>query len=525
MAGRYAEALGSGLYGIDAAVVRIEVAIQNGIPSFEIVGLCGSDIKESRERVRAAVRSSGYEFPNGRITANFAPAWIHKQGTCFDLPLALALLCASGQVRPRAAPFLAFGELSLTGDVRGVNGAISRAGAASDAGIGTVVAPQENFREVAALRGIRVVPVATLREAAERLAREDPCGRAPDPAQDADEGDAGADGACGIAGPHLVEVRGQQAALRCLEIAAAGRHNLLLEGSPGSGKTLLASLLPHLMPELEEAEALEVTRIYSAAGLLEPGCGLLRNRPFRAPHPSATTAALIGGGGRPRPGEATLAHKGVLFLDEFSEFDGRTLDALRIPAEEGVVRLSRSAAQIVFPADFMLVGATNPCPCGRRLEDHGGCRCSPASVARHLARLGGPLLDRMDLRVEVKRVDASAMERTVRIDASSSVAEARARIRAAWVRQRERNGAPDGATAWNARIPGERLQERLGVDDAFIAQAAGLAHQRGASVRGFHRVLRVARTIADLDGAGRVGMANVLEAFIYRPLERKEREG
>jgi len=509
MAGRYAETLGSGLYGIDATLVRIEVSIQNGIPSFDLVGLVGSDVREARDRVRAAVRNSGFEFPSGRITANFAPAWIQKEGTGFDLPLALAVLTASGQIPPvkPGSKVLSFGELSLTGEVHGVNGAVNRAGLALNFGIDSVLVPEENRREVAMLPGLRILPVRTLRDAIENAAgrgREecDEAGPFPDEARRP---------------PNVPsQVHGQLQALGAVEIAAAGMHNLLLVGSPGSGKTLLATLLPYLLPELDAMESLEVTRIYSAAGLLPPGQGRVVVRPFRAPHHTATAATLVGGGGRPKPGEATLAHKGVLFLDELSEFKAGALESLRTPSEERVVRMSRNASQLVFPAEFVLVGASNPCPCGLRFEPKGGCRCNGVSVRRYVSRIGGPLIDRMDLQVEVRQVPAESLEETVRDEGREALVALKVRVAKAAAFQKARNADILGTPCWNSRIPGDRIESVLSADPGTVRKAAVIAEAHRLSVRSFQKMLRVSRTVADLEGSERVAYPHVVEAAGFR---------
>ena len=495
-------------------MVRIEVSIQNGIPSFEIVGSCGSDIKESRERVRAAVRNSGFEFPNGRITANFAPAWIHKEGTGFDLPLALALLAASGQMPPMSSldAMLSFGELSLLGEVRPVNGAICRAGVARTNGMRGIIVPVGNRLEAEAVAGIAVHSVRTLKEAIDACSGRRVPGDSPfsflNPVEP---------GGTALSPP---SIQGQPFALRCIEIAAAGMHNLLMVGSPGSGKTVLASLLPFLLPDLEQEEAMEVTRIYSAAGLLPSAEGLMRRRPFRAPHHTATAAALVGGGGRPRPGEATLAHKGVLFLDEVAEFKPHVLETLRTPSEEGVVRVSRNAMQMVFPAEFVLVAASNPCPCGQNFEPHGGCRCGDGVVRAYQMRIGGPLMDRMDLQVEVRKVEAISLEATARRSEQERIGRMKDRIRQAWSIQKARNQGDGLRSWWNARLPGDRLEGMLDIRPELLSVAAKEAERKGSSVRGFHKTLRVARTIADLDGTPSVSRSQLFEAFAYRAMNR-----
>ncbi len=484
--------------GVDPRHVWVEVDIRPGLPAFTIVGLGDTAVRESRDRIKAAVLNSDFEFPERRITANLAPAFLRKMGPGFDAAIALALLAASGQVPPEPlASYAVFGELSLSGELRDTPGALAVAEGSRRAGLAHLIVPRERAREAALVGGLEVAGVRSLREAAAVLAG----GRVPDlPAARAQPVGA-------LAEPDLVDVRGHAAPVLALKIAAAGAHNLLLEGAPGTGKTMLARRMPSILPAMTRSEAVEVTRIHSVAGLHADG--LITSRPFRAPHHSISPAGLVGGGSPPRPGEATLATHGVLFLDELSEFQRPTLEALRQPLEDGSVAIVRGQRALVFPTRFMLVAATNPCPCGYAGVGER-CSCGEVELRRHRRKLSGPLLDRMDLLVNVVR----PAEQELRAASVTSSQAARARVAEARERQRAR------LRGTRARCNGEmdvRLVRRLVRLEQDADQALGQAYAAGVlSARGRHRVLRVARTIADLDGRDLVARDDVLLALSLR---------
>ncbi len=489
------------VYGIEASQVQVEVDVSFGLPQFTMVGLPDASVRESRDRVRSAIRNSGFEFPPHRVTVNLAPAGVRKAGTSFDLPIALGVLAASGLVtRRQVDDTLLVGELSLDGAIQPARGVLPIAAAARRDGVAGLLLPAANAAEAAVVSGLRLYPVRTLPEAVEAI--NDPRPQAVAPARLA----PGA-----AAAPDLADVRGQAIARRALEVAAAGGHNLLMSGPPGAGKTMLARRLPGILPALTFDEALEVTAIHSVAGLLPPGGGLVTARPFRAPHHTISDAALVGGGSLPRPGEISLAHHGVLFLDEMPEFSRRVLEVLRQPLEEGCARIARAARTAVFPARFVLVAAMNPCPCGYLGSDARPCRCTPPQIARYRGRLSGPLRDRIDLTVEVAALPWRDLAATEPGEATPAV---RARVLAARARQRGRHRR--GRPALNAHLTPPLVRRHCPLDAPGARLLEAAVGRLGLSARACDRVLKVARTIADLAGAAGVEAPHVAEALQFR---------
>jgi magnesium chelatase family protein len=481
--------------GVHAPAVKVEVYLAGGLPRMSIVGLPEAAVREAKDRVRAAIQCAQYEFPARVITVNLAPADLPKDGGRFDLPIALGILAASGQIPREALDGYEFlGELGLTGELRPVDGALPAALAAAQAGRKLVV-PLANGAEAALASGVEVHTARTLLEVCALLngSKTLPIAEAP--------------AAVPVHGPDMRDVRGQMHARRALEIAAAGGHHLLLIGPPGCGKTLLASRLPGLLPEASETEALEAAAIASVSGRgLDPT--RWRERPFRAPHHTASAVALVGGGGEPRPGEVSLAHNGVLFLDELPEWDRRALEVLREPLESGIVTISRAARQNEFPARFQLVAAMNPCPCGWAGDVSGRCRCLPDAIRRYRARISGPLLDRIDLHVEVPRLPPSEL----RPDAPDGEASGtiRTRVEQAQQMQTQRAGVLNARLGQAETMSSCRLCDR---DQQLLERAIDSLQ---LSARAMHRILRVARTIADLAGSDQIATAHLTEAIGYR---------
>ncbi len=491
--------LSATLRGVEALPCEVEVDIAGGLPSVDVVGLAEAAVREARVRVRAAIVNTGFSFPVGRVAVNLAPAHSRKDGTGYDLPIAVAVLAAHGDVpATKLAGILVVGELSLDGSVRPVRGALLAAEAARKAGRAVVVVPRENGAEAALVRGVQVRTVTHLREIVAWLkGKEDaaPIALASPPSPEA------------WPVPDLADVRGQPFARRALEVAAAGAHNILFIGGPGAGKTMLARRLPGILPPLGDDEALEVTRIASVAGL-NIGGGLVRRRPFRAPHHSTTSAGLVGGGAPlARPGELSLAHHGILFLDELPEFQRATLEMLREPLESGEVTLSRAAGVVVYPARALVVCAMNPCPCGQLGHPRLRCRCAAVDVARYQARVSGPLLDRLDLHIDVPPVDLAALTETAPGEPSVIVA---ARVAASRARQLVRQGKQNGL------LETAELNEIVVLDEAGRLLVVRAMERLGLSGRGYDRMRRVARTIADLDGVDVVALPHLAEALQMR---------
>ena len=493
------------LVGLEGQLVEVQLDIaQQGLPSFYLVGLPNAAVKEARERVRAAIKNSGLVYPLRRMAANLAPAELPKQGPAYDLPLALAILVASGQLEP--PPRAVFvGELSLDGQLRHVQGVLPMAMTARAAGIRQLYVPADDASEAALLDGVEVIGVASLAELVShlrgdaRLAPAQPTSLACEP--DPDEG------------VDFADIRGQEHAKRALEISAAAGHNVLLTGVPGAGKTLLSRALPSILPPLSVEETLEVTRIYSVAGVLAPGTAVMRRRPFRAPHHTVSYAGLVGGGSSPRPGEISLAHRGVLFLDEIPEFHPRVLEVLRQPIEDGVVTIARARETLTFPARFTLIAARNPCPCGFYADGARPCSCTESVVTRYQKRLSGPILDRIDMHITVRRVEPNALT-----DTPLSEPSARVRQRVIGARQRQwRRFAEHPSVTTNAEMRGRELREFCQLDGATARLLRDAIERFGLSARAYHRVLRVARTIADLAESEQIERVHVAEAVQYQP--------
>jgi magnesium chelatase family protein len=499
----------SSVIGIDAYIVEVEVDISRGLPSFSTVGLAEGAVRESKDRVKAALKNSGYHFPTDRITVNLAPADIRKEGSGFDLPIAIGILTATGLItRSALIDHVIVGELSLEGSIRPIRGALSMAIMARDLGLKGIYLPTENAMEAGVVEGIDVYPSSTLSELVQSLngiERIRPV--------DIDGDHRGNQRDYDI---DFSDVRGQENVKRALEIAAAGGHNLLMIGPPGAGKTMLAQRLSTILPNLTFGESLGTSRVYSVMGLMPKGQGLITVRPFRAPHHTVSDAGLIGGGQTPKPGEVSLAHNGVLFLDEMPEFKKNVLEVLRQPIETGIVTISRANSTVTYPANFILVGAMNPCPCGFFGDTKRECTCSYREIRRYRSRISGPLLDRIDIHIDVPSVPFKDLTGTGQGESSTDI---RQRVLAARKIQEERLKKTKIHT--NAMMNSRQIRRFCQIDENSNALLEMAMEKFGLSARALSRILKIARTIADLAGCRDIEQAHIAEAIQYRSLDRK----
>ena len=496
-----------GIFGLETFNVRVEADVAMGFPGFDIVGLPDASVKESRDRVRSALRNCGFEIPDGKITINLAPAHIRKEGSVYDLPILMALLKYSGQLVADISSSVFIGELSLSGDVRSVNGVLPMTMKAKEEGFQNIYVPFHNKNEAAVVKGINVYPIKNLNQLFDHL-----CGRKPLETATVDIEDE--ENAVQI--PDFSQVKGQSEAKRAIEIAAAGMHNILLIGTPGSGKSMLAKRIPSILPDMTFEESIETTKIHSVAGLLGANKGLITTRPFRAPHHTVSAVGLSGGGTVPKPGEVSLAHNGVLFLDELPEFSRAAMEVLRQPIENGEITISRVSGTLSYPCDVMLVAAMNPCPCGYYGHPTRKCICGPKAVTRYLSKVSGPLLDRIEIQIEVPPVEFSDLTSQIQEECSADIKK---RVNKARYIQQERYKGT--GVKCNSGITPAMLNKCCPMDDK-AQQLLGKAFDKmGLSARAYDRILKVSRTIADLDQSEVIKSIHIAEAVQYRSLDRK----
>ena len=494
------------IVGLDGAIVEVEVDISSGLPSFIIVGLPDTAVQEAKERVRAAIRNSGCTFPMKRIVVNLAPADLKKAGPSYDLPIAVGILLSSEQVCADVSQTIFLGELSLDGGLRHTNGVLPMVALAHEEGIPDIIVPDADAREASLIKGVKIIPVTSLSQLVSYFR-----GEVPAPEYKSDEAEDYSPPPSFLL-TDLAYIKGQEHVKRALEVAAAGGHNMIMSGPPGSGKTLLARSLPSILPPMTTDEALEVTKIYSVSGLLPPDTPLIRQRPFRSPHYTISNAGLVGGGHWPRPGEISLSHRGVLFLDELPEFGHALLEILRQPLEDKVITISRAQGSVTFPSNFMLVGAMNPCPCGYYGDPFRQCTCPPSLVSRYQRRISGPFIDRVDIFVEVPHIDYEKLSDN-RLGEPSEKVQARIQAARSWQLKRFEGTRLTG----NSEMTPSEIREFCQVEDSAQSLLKAAMKQLYLSARAFHRILKLARTIADLENSDIIKAHHVAEAIQYRP--------